>query len=100
MQTKEALKPNEDLTSEKQKRHDKQTVVVAGDSVRKYVKGWELSNAERNVSAKSFSGATIGDMSEFLKPTARKQPDKLINIQAQTIYAGQVPQKLLQKFLS
>ena len=78
MQTKEALKPNEDLTPEKQKRHAKQTVVIAGDSVIKYVKGWELSNAERNVSVKSFSGATIGDMSDFLKPTARKQPDKLI----------------------
>ena len=78
MQTKEALKPNEDLTPEKQKRYAKQTVVIAGDSVIKYVKGWELSNAERNVSVKSFSGATIGDMSDFLKPTARKQPDKLI----------------------
>ena len=45
VQTKEALKPNKDLTSEKQKRQDKQTVVV--------------------------TGATIGDMStDFLKQTA------------------------------
>ena len=36
------------------------------------------SNTDRNVIVKSFSGATVNDMSDFLKPTARKQPDKLI----------------------
>lgn len=54
------------------------SVVVAGDSIIKYVKGWELSNAEQNVSVKSFSGATVDDMVDFLKPTIRKRPDKLV----------------------
>ena len=74
--TKKTHKPNEKLPSERH--HVRETVVVAGDSILKFVKGWELSNAERNVSVKSFSGATLNDMTDFLKPTSRKQPDKLI----------------------
>ena len=56
----------------------RKTVVVAGDSIIKYVKGWELSNSEQNVAVKSFSGATVEDMNDFLKPTIRRQPDKLL----------------------
>ena len=74
--TKETHKPDEELPSERH--HGRETVVVAGVSIVKFVKGWELSNAERNVSVKSFCGATLNDMSDFLKPTGRRQPDKLI----------------------
>ena len=42
------------------------------------MKGWELSNSEQNVAVKSFSGATVEDMNDFLKPTIRRQPDKLL----------------------
>lgn len=75
-QKEEACELGEGIATERQ--HKNETVVVAGDSIIKYVKGWELSNAERKVSVKSFSGATVNDMSDFLKPTVRKQPDKLI----------------------
>ena len=74
--TKETHKSDEELPSERH--HGRETVVVVGDSIVKFVKGWELSNAERNVSVKSVSGATLNDMSDFLKPTGRKQPNKLI----------------------
>ena len=74
--TREIHKPDEKLPSERH--HVRETVVVAGDSIVKFVKGWELSNAERNLSVKSFFGATLNDMTDFLKPTGRKQPDKLI----------------------
>ena len=72
----EAQKPDEELPSGRHR--IRKTIVVAVDSVIKFGKGWELSNAERNVSVKSFSGATVNDMSDFLKHTSRKQPDKLI----------------------
>jgi hypothetical protein len=42
------------------------------------VKGWELSNTEQNVAVKSFSGATVEDMNDFLRPTTRRKPDKLV----------------------
>ena len=61
-----------------EQRQSKTSVVVAGDSIIKYVKGWELSNDEQIVSVKSFSGATVDDMGDFLKPSIRKRPDKLI----------------------
>ena len=63
---------------DQQQSKTKTSVVVAGDSMIKYVKGWELSTGQQNVSVKPFSGATVDDMSDFLKPTLRKHPDKLI----------------------
>ena len=63
---------------EQQEPKTKPSVVVAGDSMLRYVKGWELSTGRQNVSVKSFSGATVDDMSDFLKPTIRKHPDKLV----------------------
>ena len=62
---------------DQQQSQAKTSVVVAGDSMIKYVKGWELSTGQQNVSVKSFSGATVDDMTDFLKPTSRKHPDKV-----------------------
>ena len=49
-----------------------------GDSIIKYVKGWEISNSSERVTVKSFSGATVDDMKDFIKPILRKKPEKLI----------------------
>ena len=75
---KKKQKPADTLVRTEQQQNIKASVVVAGDSIIKYLKGWELSNGEQNVSIKSFSGATVDDMSDFLKPTIRKKPNKLI----------------------
>ena len=56
----------------------KRNTVIVGDSIIKYVKGWELSNASERVTVKSFSGATVDDMKDFIKPILRKKPEKLI----------------------
>ncbi|RUA05886.1 MAG: hypothetical protein DSY43_03480 [Gammaproteobacteria bacterium] len=56
----------------------KLNVVIAGDSIVKYVKGWELSNHSQRVTVKSFAGASVEDMSDFVKPLLRKQPDKIV----------------------
>ena len=78
----------------------RKTVVVAGDSIIKYVKGWELSNSEQNVAVKSFSGATIEDTNDFLKPTIRRQPDKHWSyVWAQMIFEVWRCKILLTKFL-
>ena len=42
------------------------------------MKGWEISDAKINILVKSFSGVTVDDMRNFLKPTIRKYPDKPI----------------------
>ena len=75
---KKKQKPADTLLRTEQQQNTKASVVVAGDSIIKYLKGWELSNGEQNVSIKSFSGATVDDMSDFLRPTIRKKPNKLI----------------------
>ena len=37
-----------------------------------------MSSATNRVTVKSFSGATIGDMSDYMKPILRKKPEKVI----------------------
>ena len=56
----------------------KRNTVVVGDSIIKYVKGWELSDATGRVRVNSFSGANVQDMRDFIKPILRKNPDKLV----------------------
>ena len=48
------------------------------NSIVQHVHGWELSDAERRVAVKSFSGSKIEDMRDFLKPLIRKKPDEVI----------------------
>ena len=69
---------------ERQPQQQRKTVVVAVDSIIKYVEGWDLSNNKQNVAVKSFSGATVEDMKDFLRPTIPRQPDKLHGIHVGT----------------
>lgn len=56
----------------------KRLVFVAGDSIIQHVHGWELSDGDRHVAVKSFSGAKTEDMEDYLKPLIRKEPDEII----------------------
>ena len=56
----------------------KTSTVIVGDSMIKHVKGWGMSSATNRVTVKSFSGATIDDMSDFMKPVLRKKPENVI----------------------
>ena len=56
----------------------KQVVYIAGDSMIQHVQGWSLSSENRHVAVKSFSGARVEDMEDYLKPLIRKEPDELI----------------------
>jgi hypothetical protein len=56
----------------------KNVTVVAGDSIVQNLQGWRLSNTDNHVVVKSFSGANITDMEDYLKPILRKEPNKVI----------------------
>lgn len=53
-------------------------MVIAGDSIIKHVQGPKISNNEGHVAVKSFSGAKIDDMEDYLKPLIRKNPYKMV----------------------
>ena len=56
----------------------KSNTVIVGDSMIKYVKGWEISSATNRVTVKSFSGASVEDMTDFIKPILRKKPENIV----------------------
>ena len=56
---------------------EKKIVFIAGDSIIQHVQGWDLSTNDKHVAVKSFSGAHIADMEDYLKPLLRKEPDKI-----------------------
>lgn len=51
----------------------KSNTVIVGDPMIKYVKGWEISSAINRVTVESFSGASVEDMTDFIKPIVRKK---------------------------
>ena len=78
LNSNEASKSNNRLPSSKFAK--KKTVVIAGDSIVKNVIGAKMSSGDHNhfYIVKSFSGATLADMNDFVKPLTRRKPDKLI----------------------
>ena len=63
--------PNENGTTRKK------SVIILGDSMTYNIQGRKLSK-DKHVVSKSFSGCTIDDMSDFVKPFLRRKPDKII----------------------
>ncbi|CAB4008485.1 Hypothetical predicted protein [Paramuricea clavata] len=58
--------------------NNKKTVIV-GDSIVKGLQQHKLSKAaKQNVGVKCFPGATVGDMSDYIKPVLRRTPDTVI----------------------
>ncbi len=57
---------------------DKKVTVIAGDSIVKHLHGWRLSDTNNHVVVKSFAGATIEDMGDYLKPVIHKEPESII----------------------
>ena len=55
----------------------KPTIVIAGDSIVKDVKGWLMSR-DKHVKVNSFSGANMEDMEDFLTPIIRRKPNEII----------------------
>ena len=53
-------------------------VVIAGDSMIKYINAHKLLKADTKVRVSSFPGCTTLDMDDYIKPILRRKPDKLI----------------------
>ena len=51
---------------------------MAGDSIIKHLQGWRPSDTNNHVVVKSFSGATIEDMEDYLKAVIRKEPESIV----------------------
>ena len=60
-------------------KHDKQTrkIIIAGDSIVKNIQGHKMAKHHR-VTAKSFTGATVADMADYVKPILREKPNEII----------------------
>ena len=54
------------------------SLFIAGDSIIQHVQGWDLSTNDKHVAVKSFSGARIADMDDYLRSLLGKKPDEII----------------------
>ena len=70
-------KPEEKPSKYGEERKKKPLVIVASDSLLRYIKGWLMSRSKK-VKINSFPGATTSDMFDFLKPLLKKDPDHFI----------------------
>ena len=79
---------NSDSSKDKEKQrrtktHKKApTTVILGDSILKHVYGNVISKAtkfKKHVLVKHFSGAKVGDMKHYVKPTQEKSPAQIVS---------------------
>ena len=52
--------------------------MIAGDSVVKKVKGWELSTKDDLFVVRSFFGAKAEDMESHIKPTPKNKTERIV----------------------
>ena len=53
-------------------------MAIVGDSIIKDVYGWELSDKEKKVVVKHFSGSATEDMKTYIQPPLKHNPDRVI----------------------
>ena len=75
----------ENVTTRKKPKSDKKKsvekkryVAIVGDSIVKEVKGHLLSTKKETVVVKTFSGATIQQMYDYVNPTLEMEPDQIV----------------------
>ena len=60
---------------------NKKTVIILGDSMTKLLNGWEMAKRIQincKIYVKTFSGATVSYMEDYVKPSLRNPPDHFI----------------------
>ena len=72
-----AIDTNAESSSRTENPREKKSVIILGDSMTHNIHGKKLSK-EKHIVSKSFSGCTVEDMSDFVKPFLRRKPDGII----------------------
>ena len=66
------------MKNKKEMKRGRSVTVVAGDSIVKKVKGWELPNEDDLFVVRSFPGAKADHMESYIKPTLKNKPEFII----------------------
>ena len=73
--------PRQSTSNSAQSTDQKPCVIIAGDSMLKFIDGRKLSSQISNQSltyVKAFPGATVEDMSDYIMPSLRRKPEEVI----------------------
>ena len=73
--------PRQSTSNSAQSTDQKPCVIIAGDSMLKFINGRKLSSQISNKGltyVKAFPGATVEDMSDYIMPSLRRKPEEVI----------------------
>lgn len=54
-----------------ERKSSKKTTMIVGDSIVAKLEGWKMSNKDNRIMVKSFSGASVDDLDDYIKPVLR-----------------------------
>lgn len=63
-----------------ERKSSKKTTMIVGDSIVAKLEGWKMSNKDNRIMVKSFSGASVDDLDDYIKPVLRREPDIILHI--------------------
>lgn len=84
------------MPNEKLKSSEKKSVTVIGDSMTKNIIGPKLSR-NYNSYSRSFPGATIEDITDYMKPSLRRKPDVMVIHDGANNIASDSPESIKDK---
>ena len=80
-------------------KEEKPTVVIMGDSIPKYLVGSKMSS-RAEVVVRSFLGANISDMTDYIKPSLATKPNEIIlHVGTNDIHSSS-PKKIAEEIVS
>ena len=70
--------PQFKLTRKTLSNTSKKKVIVAGNSITKFLRSVKLPTSERSITVMKHRGCSTEDMIDYVKPIARKKPDTIL----------------------
>ena len=107
MKKKKDENPEKDVTqsfNRKRPSHDKKSVLILGDSMTKLLNGWDMAKKIQTnckVFIKTFSGATVSCMEDYMKPSLRNPPDHFfLHIGTNDLSSDKSPHEIVESIIN
>ena len=77
------------------------TIYILGDSMVKHVEGWQLSKSTyQNVYLRSFTGAKVKCMKDYVKPCIRENdPDQIMHVRTNEMNSELLPERIAKSVI-
>ena len=94
----------EQITLNSKRSRNKKSVIILGDSMTKLLNRWEMAKrilSNCKIYVKTFSGATVSCMEDYMKPSLRNPPDHFVlQVGTNDLYSGKSSMEIAESIIN